>query len=66
MITADHGCDPAYKRTTDHTREYTPFIMYGRNIVPKNYGTRKTFADIAETVLKYLDVPSKLQAESLI
>ena len=29
MITADHGCDPAYKATTDHTREYTPFIMYG-------------------------------------
>ena len=29
MITADHGCDPAYTATTDHTREYTPFLMYG-------------------------------------
>ena len=27
MITADHGCDPAYLKTTDHTREYTPFLM---------------------------------------
>ena len=27
MLTADHGCDPAYTATTDHTREYTPFIM---------------------------------------
>ena len=26
MITADHGCDPAYTKTTDHTREYTPFL----------------------------------------
>ena len=29
MITADHGCDPGYLKTTDHTREYTPFVMYG-------------------------------------
>ena len=24
MITADHGCDPSYTKTTDHTREYVP------------------------------------------
>jgi phosphopentomutase len=66
MITADHGCDPAYTRTTDHTREYTPFIMYGRSIAPENYGTRKTFADIAATVLQYLDVESDFQAKSIL
>lgn len=65
MITADHGCDPAYKATTDHTREYTPFIMYGKNIEPKNYGTRKTFADIAATVLQYLGVSSPFEADSM-
>ena len=43
MITADHGCDPAYTRTTDHTREYTPFLLYGRNVIPGNMGTRDTF-----------------------
>lgn len=65
MITADHGCDPAYTKTTDHTREHTPFIMYGKNIKPVNYGTRDTFADIAATVLDYLDVPGKVEGTSL-
>ena len=29
MITADHGCDPGTP-STDHSREYTPFVMYGK------------------------------------
>lgn len=65
MITADHGCDPAYTKTTDHTREHTPFIMYGKNIKPVNYGTRDTFADIAATVLDYLGVPGEVEGTSL-
>ncbi|MCD7864906.1 MAG: phosphopentomutase, partial [Clostridiales bacterium] len=28
MITADHGCDPGTP-STDHSREYTPLILYG-------------------------------------
>ena len=57
MITADHGCDPAYTKTTDHTREYIPLLMYGKNIkAGTNYGVRKSFADIAETILSYLGV----------
>lgn len=56
MITADHGCDPSYTLTTDHTREHTPFVMYGNKVAPKNCGTRDTYADIAATVLKYLDI----------
>ena len=59
MITADHGCDPGYVTSTDHSREYTPFLMYGKNIAPVNLGTRETFADIGATVLKYLGVPGK-------
>ena len=54
MITADHGCDPGYLQTTDHTREYVPFVAYGKNIIPGSYGTRPTFADMGATVLKYL------------
>lgn len=65
MITADHGCDPAYKATTDHTREHTPFIMYGKNIKPVNYGTRETFADIAATVLDYLGVDKQVSGTSM-
>lgn len=56
MITADHGCDPG-DAGTDHTREYTPFLCYGKNLVPQNMGTRETFADIAATITNYLDVP---------
>ena len=57
MVTADHGCDPAFLKTTDHTREYIPLLMYGKNIkAGTNYGIRDTFADIAETVLSYLGV----------
>lgn len=50
MITADHGCDPAYTATTDHTREYIPLCIYGAGIRPVALGTRPTFADIGATV----------------
>lgn len=52
MITADHGCDPGTP-STDHSREYTPLVIYGKQVIPGNYGTRETFADIAETILGY-------------
>lgn len=52
MITADHGCDPG-TQSTDHSREYTPFIAYGYPIAPGNYGTYPTFASIGETILNY-------------
>ena len=66
MITADHGCDPAYTKTTDHTREYIPFIMYGQEIKPINYGTRETFSDIGATVLKLLGIKGNIEGTSMI
>ena len=56
MITADHGCDPAYTATTDHTREYVPLLVLGKGVKPGNLGTRTSFADIAATVAELLDV----------
>ena len=56
MITADHGCDPAYTATTDHTREYVPLLVLGEKVKPVNLGTRKSFADIAATVAELLNV----------
>ena len=56
MITADHGCDPTVPGT-DHTREYTPLLIYGKHVTPENCGTRESFAQIAATVCNYLDVP---------
>jgi len=66
MITADHGCDPGYLKTTDHTREYVPYIIYGPKVDPINYGTRKTFSDIAATTLKMLGVDAKCDGNSMI
>ena len=66
MITADHGCDPGYTRTTDHTREYTPLIVFGKGVTPGNAGTRPTFADIAATAAKHLGVDFPCAGSSLI
>lgn len=50
IITADHGNDPSYKGT-DHTREYTPLLVYGRQARRgANLGTRGSLADIGQTV----------------
>ena len=57
MITADHGCDPGYGATTDHTREYVPLLILGKGVKPVNLGTRDSFADIAATVSQLLNVP---------
>lgn len=65
MITADHGCDPCYTKTTDHTREYTPLIVYGKRIEPQNFGTRESFADIAATVAQLLDAELDTEGRAL-
>ena len=64
MITADHGCDPAYTATTDHTREYVPLVVLGKAVKPVNLGTRKSFADIAATVTELLNVPFETPGKS--
>ena len=66
MITADHGCDPAYTATTDHTREYVPLLVLGKKVKPVNLGTRKSFADIAATVAELLDVKLDTPGESFV
>ena len=64
LITADHGCDPAYTATTDHTREYVPLLVLGKKVRPVNLGTRKSFADIAATVAQLLNVELDTPGES--
>lgn len=64
MITADHGCDPGFKGT-DHTREYTPMLMYGKLVQEGiNLGTRSCFGDIGQTILDIFDVKENVQGES--
>ena len=54
IVNSDHGCDPAYKGS-DHTREYIPVMIYGKNLrKDNNLGILDSFADIGKTVLEYL------------
>ena len=64
LITADHGCDPGYNATTDHTREYVPLLVLGKGVKPGNLGTRSTFADIAATVSDLLGVSMQTPGKS--
>ena len=60
IITADHGNDPTTP-STDHSREYTPILVYGKQIKPNtNLGIRKTYADISATILDLFNL-SKLE-----
>ena len=53
MITADHGCDPAYPGT-DHTREHIPVLaLIGKGRCAE-LGTLDSFADLGATVFEYL------------
>ncbi|MEA4912753.1 MAG: phosphopentomutase [Oscillospiraceae bacterium] len=65
ILTADHGCDPGYTKTTDHTREYIPMIAWGQGIKPGvNLGTRLGFCDIAATVCDFLGVKADIEGSS--
>ncbi|HEY7186581.1 MAG TPA: phosphopentomutase [Vicinamibacterales bacterium] len=50
VVTADHGNDPTTP-STDHSREYVPLLMYGRQVRrDTSLGTRPTFADLGQTL----------------
>lgn len=56
IITADHGNDPS-TLSTDHSREYIPILLYGKQIKNNvNIGTRNTYADISATILDYFNL----------
>lgn len=64
MITADHGCDPSYTATTDHTREYVPLLILGKQVKSVNLGTRTGFQNIAATVADVLGVDYATEGKS--
>ncbi len=67
IITADHGCDPGFTCSTDHSREYTPMLIYGEPIRQGvDLGTRPTFADIAATVLDVFDLKGDIDGNSYL
>lgn len=56
IITGDHGCDPTTP-SSDHSREYTPLLVYSKEIVePKNFGTLKGFNNIGKFIEKLFNL----------
>lgn len=50
ILTADHGCDPTTPGT-DHSREYVPLLVYGKQVKPAvDLGIRASLSDIGQTV----------------
>lgn len=56
VITADHGNDPTTP-STDHAREYVPLLVTGAHVrAGVDLGTRKTFADLGQTLAELFGV----------
>jgi len=53
VLTADHGNDPTW-RGSDHTREQTPILVFSPSLTPGTIGIRPTFADIGESIARWL------------
>ncbi|HVP06514.1 MAG TPA: phosphopentomutase [Candidatus Acidoferrum sp.] len=67
IITADHGCDPTLKNSTDHTREYVPLLVVGKKMKRGvNLGTRETFADVGATIAEYFGLRDALAGTSFL
>lgn len=67
FITADHGCDPTYKKHTDHTREYVPLLVYGDKIKGGiDLGIRSTFADVGQSISDVFGLPPMENGASFI
>lgn len=65
ILTADHGCDPTTE-STDHSREYIPVLIHGKNIKPVNLGTRTGFTDIGKTILDYFNIENDIDGKSFL
>lgn len=66
ILCADHGNDPTHSGW-DHTREYIPVMVYGKEIKKGvNLGTGNSFADIGATIAEMLQVPTTIIGESFL
>lgn len=53
VLTADHGNDPTWPGS-DHTREQVPILVFSPSLSPGEIGIRSTFADIGESIARWL------------
>jgi phosphopentomutase len=56
LLVADHGNDPTAPGS-DHTREHVPVLACGPRVAPRAIGCRDSFADIGQTVARWLGIP---------
>ncbi|MDF1544149.1 MAG: phosphopentomutase [bacterium] len=67
IISADHGCDPTIKNSTDHSREYVPLLAYSPRIkTGVNLGVRTSFSDIAVTIAENFELKHNLPGTSFL
>lgn len=59
FITADHGNDPTFTKTTDHTREYAPILVYEPGAKGSDLGERESFCDIGATIAEMYHLHSR-------
>jgi phosphopentomutase len=65
MLTADHGNDPTTP-STDHSREVVPVLVLGPKVRAVPLGTRRTFADMGQTVGEYFGLPALAAGTSFL
>lgn len=62
ILTADHGCDPTFVQSTDHSREYVPILAVGPNFKKGvDIGVRRSFADIGKTVADHFGIAALMK-----
>jgi phosphopentomutase len=66
VLTADHGNDPTTV-STDHAREYVPLLAHGARVrAGVDLGTRRTFADLGQTLAEIFGVPPLAHGSSFL
>jgi phosphopentomutase len=66
IVTADHGNDPTTP-STDHSREHVPLLVTGPKVkVGINLGTRRTFADLGQTIAENFSVGMMKHGKSFL
>ena len=66
VVTADHGNDPTTP-STDHSREHVPLLLAGSRVrAGADLGTRRTFADLGQTIADIFGVGPVAHGESFL
>ncbi len=65
MFVADHGVDPTTP-STDHSREYSPLLVFGPPVKSAALGDRGSFTDVGATIAEGLGLEAPLYGESFL